>query len=234
MELQVEGELGILDAEQSLRVLAMLAEVVGAVAPESAELPLMQLRGDSAVAVVEPTGISSGNLLDRVREAFEQPMQLTRRLRSDLSDAFATRESYGIAAFGFEHAARRVNFDERVYRRVAASLARPTGWASVSGEVRSVGRAQSGISGKIRSAVDAHVVNFEAPAGMQDELRDVLFRRATLSGETEVDEAGIVKRIVVERVEPLGEPRRLTDADFSDLPFDSEATLDALRDLRRG
>ncbi len=67
---------------------------------------------------------------------------------------------------------------------------------------------------------------------MEDELREVLFRRAALSGETEVDDGGAVKRLVVERVEPLDPPSRLTDSDFSDVSLDSQATLGALLKLR--
>lgn len=234
VELHVEGQPGELDAGQSFRILAMLAEVAGAVAPDGTELPLTHLRTSSAIAVIGPTGVSSEDLLQRVDQAFEHPIQLTRRLRSDLSEAYKTRTGYGITGFGFRHEKRSVDFDQRVYRRVAVSLSRPTGWASVSGEVRNVGRSQSGISGKIRDAIEGHVVNFEAPSRLEDELREVLFRQADLSGETEVDEAGAIKRIVVERVEPLGPTRRLTDHDFSGLPLDSEATLAALQELRRG
>jgi hypothetical protein len=234
LELRVEGEPGVLDAGQSLRILAMLAEVATVVAPEGTELLLTELRSTSAVAVIDPTGISSHSLFERVHDAFGHAIQLTRKLRSELVEAFQSRAAYGIAGFGFRHETSSLPFDEGVSRRIETSLSRPTGWASVSGEVRSVGRSQSGLSGKMRDAMNGHVVNFEAPPGMEDELRGVLFRRAALSGECEADDAGFTKRIVVERVEPLAPTRRLSDGDFSGLAFDSEATLAALQELRRG
>lgn len=125
-------------------------------------------------------------------------------------------------------------FDEQVYHRFKRSLARPIGWASVTGEVRSVGRAQGGLSGTVRSELVGNVVHFEAPAHLEDSLRETLFRRALVSGETEVDGSGAIKRVVVERVELLGQHQRLTDLDLADVDFDPAGTLDALRELRRG
>lgn len=232
-ELRVEGQPGQLDAAQSLRVLSMLAEVAVAVAPEGAELPLVDMRISSATALVEPTSVSAEHLIARVDDALQQPAQITRQLRSGLTDAFRTRSDFGIEGFGYRVSQRSVPFDQSVYRRMERSLSRPTDWASITGEVRSVGRSQSGLYGKIRDTVDHHVVNFEAPNDLDDALRESLFRRAVLSGETEMDDGGNVKRIVVERVEQLGPLVRLSELDLGDARLDSDATLRALEDLRR-
>lgn len=231
----MEGDPGVLDASQSLRVLAMLAELLISVAPEDAELPLADLHIDSAVASIAPTNVAEAELAERVHDAFERPTQLTRRLRSDLADAFRTRDQFGIEGFGYRQNGRDLAFDQKTFRRVDRSLARPTGWAAVTGEVRRLGKTRAGgVSGKIRSTVDGHVVNFEAGGALEDSLRESLFRRAVLSGTTEVDDEGIVKRVFVERVERLGKFTRLSDADFDDVEFDTQATLAALKGLRSG
>ncbi len=59
----MQGELGVIEAEQSLRVLMLLAEVVKAVAPEGVELPLTDLRAGSCIAALDPGNVGSGELL---------------------------------------------------------------------------------------------------------------------------------------------------------------------------
>lgn len=55
-----------------------------------------------------------------------------------------------------------------------------------------------------------------------------------MSGQAEVDQDGVIKRVLVERVTPLGPVARLTDFDAGDVQLDSAATLAALRELRSG
>lgn len=234
IELRVEGRTGELDATQSLRVLALLAEVARSVAPDDAELPLSGLAVGSALATIEPAGVTREELLARTRKAFEDPTRLTRRLRKDMTDAYRTRFDYGIAGFGMRYDGTKLSYDDRVQARFEQSLTRPTVWASITGDVRNVGQAQSGIYGKIRSELHRRIVNFEAPASLGDDLREALFRRASVSGQAEVDQEGVVKRVLVERVTALGPMARLTDFDAGDLRLDSAATLAALRKLRSG
>lgn len=224
-----------MDASRSLHVLAVLADVVSAVASDGVELPLTGLTIGSAVAFIDSPNADSDDLLQRAEAAFQHPVQLTRRLRQDLADAFRTRADYGIAGFGLRTGNRAAPFTDRIYQRVLASLSRPTGWASVTGVVRSVGRASNGVSGKIRNEVDGRVVNFEAPSALEEALKSVLFRRAILTGPTESDDDDHrLTRMVVERIEELGAPRRLSDLELGDIEFDSDATLRALQELRRG
>lgn len=140
----------------------------------------------------------------------------------------------GIAGFGLRYDGTELSYDDRVQTRFVRSLMRPTVWASVTGDVRNVGQAQSGIYGKIRGELHGRVVNFEASASLGDDLREVLFRRACVSGQAEVDHEGVVKRVLVERVTALGPVVRLTDFDAGDVRLDSAATLAALRELRSG
>lgn len=230
----MDGVTGELDATQSLRVLALLAEVTRAVAPDDADLPLSGLSIGSAVATIDPSGVTREELVARTRKAFDDPTRLTRRLRKDLTDAYRTRSEYGITGFGLRYDGTRIAYDDQVQHRFDQSLTRPTVWASVTGDVRNVGQAQTGIYGKIRSELHARVVNFEAPDSLGDELREALFRRASVSGQAEVDQDGVVKRVLVERVTALGPVVRLTDFDAGDVRVDSAATLAALRELRSG
>lgn len=232
--MRVDGRHGELDATQSLRVLALLAEVARSVAPDDAELPLTGLAISSALATIDPTGVTREELLSRTREAFDDPTRLTRRLRKDLTDAYRTRFDYGIDGFGLRYDGSKVRYDDRVQARFEQSLTRPTVWASVTGDVRNVGQAQSRIYGKIRSELHRRIVNFEAPGSLGDDLREALFRRASVSGQAEVDEDGVVKRVLIERVTPLEPVARLTDFDAGDVQLDSAATLAALRELRSG
>lgn len=232
MELRVEGESGVMDAGQSLRVLTMLADVVRAVAPEDADLPRKDLHLGSAAATIKSPDVASDQLLSEVRAAFAHPHRLTRRLRQDLHDAYEQRNVYAITGFGFSTGKSTLDYDGPIHTRVSQSLSRPTGWGAVTGEVRHVGRAGRGLSGKIRSEVEGHVVNFEAPATFEDELRETLFRRAALAGEVEVDEEGSVKRLIVERVRLLDTPKRLSDLQLPVDEFDEQTTLAALQELR--
>lgn len=211
----------------------MLAEVAVAVAPEGVTLPLVDMHISSAAVLLDPTSLSAAHLMDRVEDALQHPTQIARQLRTGLTEAFRTRSDFGIEGFGYQVPQRSVPFDQKIYRRMQRSLSRPTGWASITGEVRNVGRSQSGLYGKIRDTVDHHVVNFEAPNDLDDALRESLFRRAALSGEAEMDDSGHVRRIVVERVEQLGTAVRLSDLDLGDVRLDTDATLRALEDLRR-
>lgn len=210
----------------------MLAAVARSVAPEDAELRLAGLAVGSALATIKPSGVTGEELLARTRTAFDDPTRLTRRLRKDMTDAYRTRFDYGITGFGMRYNGTKIGYDDRVQERFEQSLTRPTVWASITGDVRNVGQAQSGIYGKIRSELHRRVVNFEAPASLGDDLREALFRRAAVSGQAEVDEDGVVKRVLVERVSALGPFVRLTDFDPGDVRLDSAATLAALRELR--
>lgn len=188
----------------------------------------------SAPATIEPVGVTREELSTHIQGAFNDPTRLTRRLRRDMTDAYRTRADFGIAGFSIRHDGTTISYDSRAQTRFEQSLTRPTVWASITGDVRNVGQAQTGIYGKIRSELHRRVVNFEVPASLGDDLREALFRRAAVSGQAEVDQDGVVKRVLVERVTALGPTVHLTDFDAGDARLDSAATLAALRELRSG
>lgn len=233
-ELRVEGEPGVMDAGQVLRVLTLLTDVAGAVAPRNAALPLAGLSIGSATATITPADVTVSDLGERVQAAFDDPNRLDRQIRSDLSEAFRTRHDYGIDGFGYRVSGTLVPFDQATYRRAMASLVRPSSWTSVTGEVRSVGRAVRGVSGRITNRVSGRVVNFDAPDRLDDALRETLFRRATLSGPAELDDDGTILSVHVERLEALGPAVRLSDLDFSDVTADAAASHAVLREMRGG